>query len=437
MSSENSVVAQNLTKVFSLNSVLEKSRRLMLRMKVGKIRGETVSEHVALDNLTFAVKKGERLGIIGPNGSGKSTLLRIIQHVMQPTSGTITSVGKIGGLIEFNAGFQGNLTAFDNALINLTMQGIGFNRAKELAHDVFRLADLEKFKYVQYKYYSSGMGVRIGFITSLVSKPDIVLLDEVTAVGDAKFRETSKQMIESYIRDRTTIFVSHNMGEVRNICDRVMVLNNGKIDFIGAPADGVKCYQEIQGISLSMVRPRSLTGNTLPADVFVKTIVVRDADNNVSLVSKGERATIDILLGFSKDAETKELGDLEFQLDILRVDSTGLGVPLARVFRTTAWKRGDTQYTVNFATSPLHKGEYVAEVSVRPKQQPSETEIPFCKASFEVHSPQPKPPRAVGPDLKISNVTPVGDTRNPDKIPTSFPTQQEIDPATSSSPQSP
>lgn len=197
----------------------------------------------ALECVTFKVRKGETFGIIGENGSGKSTLLKIIAGITKPTSGTVKTDGKISALIELGAGFHPEISGRENIFINGIMLGLSKKEIQEKFEEIVRFAELEDFIDAPVKTYSSGMYMRLGFSIAINVNPDILLVDEVLAVGDAAFVPKCLDRIDDFRRRKKTIlFVSHDLATVKKICDRVAWLKAGKIMTIGDPSRVVDAY---------------------------------------------------------------------------------------------------------------------------------------------------------------------------------------------------
>lgn len=197
----------------------------------------------ALDGVSFNVEKGRTLGIIGENGSGKSTMLKIVAGITKPTSGRITTSGKISALIELGAGFHPEITGRENVFINGIMLGLTKREINEKFDEIVSFAELDDFIDAPVKTYSSGMYMRLGFSVAINVNPDILLIDEVLAVGDASFIPKCLDRIDDFRRRKKTIlFVSHGLDTVEKICDKVVFLKNGRIAAIGEPKRVVNAY---------------------------------------------------------------------------------------------------------------------------------------------------------------------------------------------------
>ncbi len=203
-------------------------------------------EFWALRNVSFEIEAGTTTGIIGPNGSGKSTLLQIITGTLEPTHGSIWHNGRVAALLELGAGFNPEFTGLENVFMNAALLGFSRKETAALLPEVERFAEIGDFLYQPVKTYSSGMYVRLAFSISIGVKPDILIIDEALAVGDAVFQHRCirrlKEMQESGV---TIFFVSHDLGAIRALCSRAILLNAGEIVADGKPQDVLNHYQKL------------------------------------------------------------------------------------------------------------------------------------------------------------------------------------------------
>lgn len=198
----------------------------------------------ALDNVSLELKRGEAVGIIGRNGNGKSTLLKIIAGVLSPTQGHVNVKGKISAILELTSSLKPELTGLENIELNLKISGFKQHELKEKIKEIEEFAEIGEFINQPVKTYSSGMKSRLGFGIATSSEPDILILDEVLAVGDFNFQQKCLAKINGMRENISMIFVSHSMNSVRLFCDNVMVLEKGKKAFYGKADDGIKYYLE-------------------------------------------------------------------------------------------------------------------------------------------------------------------------------------------------
>ncbi len=201
----------------------------------------------ALNEITFTVHKGEVLGIIGLNGSGKTTLLRIIAGVYKPTSGYVEVNGRLSPLLQLGTGFQGDLDARDNIIMNGMLLGISKSDITKKVENIIQYAELEKFVNMKLKHYSTGMKARLAFATAMQIDPDILLVDEVLAVGDKDFQKKSYETFLSFRKNKKTILhATHNLDKLSEFSDRVLLLDKGKIVIIGNPDEVIRKYHDVK-----------------------------------------------------------------------------------------------------------------------------------------------------------------------------------------------
>ncbi|RMH02231.1 MAG: ABC transporter ATP-binding protein [Chloroflexi bacterium] len=199
----------------------------------------------ALRNVSFEVERGSALGLIGPNGSGKTTSLKILSRITQPTSGKVEINGRISALIELGAGFHPDLTGRENVYLNATILGMTRKEIEKRFDEIVAFSGLERFIDTPVKRYSSGMYVRLGFSVAAHVEPDVLLVDEVLAVGDAQFRQKCARRIEELQKLGTTIvFVAHNLYLVKSVCDKAVFLLNGEVQYSGDVDDAIKAYED-------------------------------------------------------------------------------------------------------------------------------------------------------------------------------------------------
>lgn len=259
------------------------------------------NEFWALNNVSFKVDKGETLGLIGLNGSGKSTLLKMINGILLPDHGDIKIEGEVGGLIELGAGFQPNLSGAENIYINGAVIGKSKEEMKSKFASIVEFSDLGDFIYAPIKNYSSGMKMRLGFSIAIHMKPEILLLDEVLAVGDFEFKQKCLAKINEIKKDTTTLFVSHSMGDIMTFCDRVIVLNKGKIIADDIPEKAIAIYQK----EVKKIEPTKDT-NTKPVygDLYINEDKIYDiehywADKNLNKIDTASTwGFVNIIINF-------------------------------------------------------------------------------------------------------------------------------------------
>jgi len=198
----------------------------------------------ALRNVNFSINQGETVGIIGSNGSGKSTFLKIISRITTPTEGEVFLNGRVGSLLEVGTGFHEELTGLENVYLNGAILGMRKKEISAKLDEIIKFSEVEKFIDMPIKYYSSGMRVKLAFSIAIHMEPDILIVDEVLAVGDAAFREKCLKKIKEISSNGkcTILFVSHDMDIVKNLCQRCLLLKNGQIEKIGTTKEVVDFY---------------------------------------------------------------------------------------------------------------------------------------------------------------------------------------------------
>ena len=244
-----SLVAEGLGKCYVLSRESEgkSSRSLWRRLK--SPRGDSdasprTRDFWALRDVGFRVEPGTILGVIGPNGAGKTTLLKILARVITPTTGRVVGVGRVVSLLELGAGFDPDLAAHDNILMNAAILGIPRAEAQRRIKDILEFAEVEQFVGSPLRHYSSGMYLRLAFSVAIHMNPQILLADEILAVGDQAFQERCLQKVAELGRDGLTVlFVSHDMDAIMRICNRVMWLHQGELRRLGDPEEVVDEYQ--------------------------------------------------------------------------------------------------------------------------------------------------------------------------------------------------
>jgi len=219
------IIVDNVSKRFRIP---KEKRSTLFQNLVGVVKRQLEYEEFwALQDVSFQVEKGETFGIIGRNGSGKTTLLKILAKVLYPDRGAVTINGRVASFLELGVGFQPELTARENVYIYASILGMGKKQVDKVHDDIFEFAELKKFQDMKLKNYSSGMYLRLAFSTAIHAHPDIMLVDEVLAVGDEAFQKKCLAKIEEFRRQgRTIVLVSHNLGTVKQLCQRSLLLDN-------------------------------------------------------------------------------------------------------------------------------------------------------------------------------------------------------------------
>lgn len=205
----------------------------------------------ALRNISFSVEPGQVLGVIGRNGSGKSTLMKVLARITAPTEGRAELSGRVGALLEVGTGFHPDLSGRENILLNGTIIGMTPREIRACESDIIEFSEVGQFIDTPVKHYSSGMFMRLAFAVAAHLEAEIMLVDEVLAVGDASFQEKCKARIKEIAKSgRTVLFTSHDMKAIRALCQQTVVLNQGRVAHIGDVEAGIKKYEQLSGMSV-------------------------------------------------------------------------------------------------------------------------------------------------------------------------------------------
>jgi lipopolysaccharide transport system ATP-binding protein len=276
------IEAQELSKRYRLGQMqaaygtLRDSMARAAARLAGRVEPHERQEIWALRDVSFSVREGEVLGVIGRNGAGKSTLLKILTRITAPTTGRATIQGRVGSLLEVGTGFNPELTGRENVFLNGSILGMKRREIQRKLPDITEFAGIERFMDTPVKRYSSGMYVRLAFSVAAHLEPEILLVDEVLAVGDAEFQQRCLGRMEDFSgTGRTVLFVSHNMQTINQLCDRAIWLDGGKIVADGAPSDVVTRYlhsSPSSGSRISWPDDESAPGDDLARLLLVRAI---------------------------------------------------------------------------------------------------------------------------------------------------------------------
>lgn len=253
-------------------------------LKIGDTNERSIkgtSDYVwALQDINFEVERGEVLGIIGKNGAGKSTLLKILSRVTAPTTGNIKFGGRVASLLEVGTGFNGEMTGRENVYLNGAILGMTKKEIASKIDEIIEFSGCERYIDTPVKRYSSGMTVRLAFAVAAFLEPEILVVDEVLAVGDAEFQKKAigKMQAISKTGGRTVLFVSHNMAAIRQLCSRTMILEKGSIIFEGNTNKGVDVYFNLN--ELSKIRSGVYVSDSISENPFIKKVLISNSINS-------------------------------------------------------------------------------------------------------------------------------------------------------------
>lgn len=278
------ISVNNVSKSFKLPHEKANSVKSLF---VSAFRGNKSYErqHV-LKNISFKVKRGEFLGIVGRNGGGKSTLLKLLAEIYVPDSGTITVNGNLTPFIELGVGFNPDLTGRENVYLNGALLGFDRKAMDRLYRKIVEFAELERFMDQKLRNYSSGMQVRLAFSVAIQAHTEILLIDEVLAVGDANFQKKCFDTFENFKKEgRTVIFISHSMDSVKKYCDRAILISNGKIELEGDPEVVASEYDMLNNDKQKMNKNRIIPKT--PREAHIVENILKHFDSTDTLVELG------------------------------------------------------------------------------------------------------------------------------------------------------
>lgn len=282
----------------------------------------------ALSDVSLAIHAGSTIGLIGHNGSGKSTLLKIIGGIIQPTSGTVRQRGRIAALLELGAGFHPDLTGRENVFLNASVLGLSAEETQAQFASILEFSGVGEFIDTQIKFYSSGMYVRLAFAIAVHTDPDILLVDEVLAVGDEQFQQKCLDKIREFQAEgRTIIIVSHALDQIASLCDRVVLMNRGQMVFDGVPSTAIERFREL--LVHNAVGEGRPTEQTSAMEIDAIRVLGRDGSSRTEF-TPGEPIVLDVdvrmvrsverwAIGFSVDTSMGQMA-LASNTDLLGID---------------------------------------------------------------------------------------------------------------------
>jgi lipopolysaccharide transport system ATP-binding protein len=306
---------QSLSKKYRIQHLaggyLSLRERMASVFRAGKSQTE---DFWALKDVSFEVNAGESIGIIGRNGAGKSTLLKILSKITPPTKGKIISRGRIASLLEVGTGFHPELTGRENIFFNGSLLGMKRMEIAAKFDEIVDFSGVEKFLDTPLKHYSSGMQLRLAFAVAAFLEPEILIIDEVLAVGDAEFqKKCMRKMDEVSKNGRTILFVSHNMGAIESLCKRGIVLSTGKVGFVGTVSDAVNHYLHDKEKSYNSTMPYLIDLSKHPNKKYNRAFGLQNAlikvnGKNTNTVGSGDTIEIEFTYLLQKEIINPMLG---------------------------------------------------------------------------------------------------------------------------------
>lgn len=325
-------------------------------LRIGQDAYTKNQRFLALDDVSFSVQKGERVGIIGHNGAGKSTLLKLLSRVTAPTKGTISYNGRIASMLEVGTGFHPELTGRENIYLNGAILGMTKAEITQKFDDIVRFAEMERFIDTPVKRYSSGMYVKLAFAVAAHLDSEILIMDEVLAVGDMKFQQKCLGKMDDVSKHdgRTVLYVSHNMNTIRQLCDRCVVLDKGKVVFDGDVETSIQFY--IKSAVVDMDVELDLREKRMPhlsPTVRAKITHLKLLDKQYPIYEFCEKIPFEIAVN-----SQEEIDKISVRLEIRCIDESSVGASILQNFASL--HKGDNVFRFSLNSSGLVTGRYLA-----------------------------------------------------------------------------
>lgn len=320
-----------------------------IRKPLGFLTGGTLQKEkfYALKNVSLDIEAGDVVGIIGRNGSGKSTMLKVLSRIVEPTEGEVIMHGRVASLLEVGTGFHPELTGRENVFFNGAILGMSRKEIKAKFDEIVAFSEVEKFLDTPVKFYSSGMYVRLAFAVAAHLDPDILIVDEVLAVGDAAFQKKCLGKMKDVAgQGRTVIFVSHNMGTVQQLCNKCIVMAQGKVVHQGTTDEVIAYYEQADDLHESTKKVAPDENKVLA----IKEVKLFNGTSHTSTFSFGDTVTIEIT---TRVRESVKNGRIAIGL------SAAAGIPIRTIWsEEKALEAGDYRYTLTLSDVWLAAGNY-------------------------------------------------------------------------------
>jgi ABC-type polysaccharide/polyol phosphate transport system ATPase subunit len=350
-------------------------------------RDKAYEEFWAVRDVSFTVEAGQSYGLIGANGSGKTTLLKLIAGILRPTTGQIRTHGRVAALLELGAGFHPDLTGRENVYLNGSILGLSKRQMDQLFDSIVDFAEMETFIDNQVRHYSSGMYIRLGFAVAIHMDPDILLVDEVLAVGDESFQDKCLQRIRQFQEEgRTIVLVTHAVDLVREMCAEAAVMHRGVLAAAGRPSDVARAYRDL----LSAAHPKSREEVDAAGTVEIRDVVLLDSQGEpTTTFAGGQSLAVEVELFVHEPVE-----DPVFNVNIH--DSSG-----HHIFGTNTdwrWLRidldpGPARLRIDFPMLPMREGRFQLTLGVHSRDGKTIYAWRDRRTPFELRSATDEPGR--------------------------------------------
>ncbi len=353
---EPAIEVRNITKEFLLPQYQNDSLKQLI---VHGFKRNVKTKRTVLDDISFTINKGDFFGIVGRNGSGKSTLLKLICGIYTPTSGEIITHGKITPFIELGVGFNSELSGRDNVYLNGALLGFSRKAMHKMYDEIVEFAELEEFMDLKLKNYSSGMQVRLAFSIAIKVKSDILIFDEVLAVGDAGFQEKCLRQFREFKKlGRTVVLVTHSMPQVEEFCNRAVLIEDGVVKHDGTPSKVAELYNSLYMSKL----PNDHKTDEIERATIVSKVDILDSKGRPSRIIEpngeiGLKLTIKSKDTIKNAFFAVRVCESQNQFVVLGFDNDYDGVPLDI-------KKGEHDYLVKIKNNPFIKGKFYIVVGI-------------------------------------------------------------------------
>lgn len=362
------IEVNHLTKEYRLGAM--QGMRATARRLLGRGSAHPSQGFKALDDVSFHVRRGEVVGIIGHNGAGKSTLLKHLCRITTPSSGSVTVRGRVAPLIEVGAGLVGDMTGRENIYLNASILGLSQSEIDSKVDEIIAFAELEKFIDTPIKRYSSGMQVRLGYAIATAVDSDVLIVDEVLAVGDLQFQRKSIERMQRLIHDsgKTVLIVGHNLRQLERVCTRAIMLDRGRILLDGSPQEVINKYyertqdQERVNRQSAHLRSNWVVESSGELDVLGVHPVSGGAVDAPTHITFGQRFEIEIVIESTKRFDRVDIGIAFQTLDHIPVAISELTSAAARSFRV---EEGRSVFRCAFPRISLMPGIYSLRVGIK------------------------------------------------------------------------
>jgi len=373
------IKVENLTKQFKLPH----ERHSSLKSTLLNFNKRSYETFTALSDINFEVKKGEFFGIVGRNGSGKSTLLKLLAEIYTPTSGKVDVKGKLTPFIELGVGFNPELTGRENVFLNGAILGLTQKEVEEKYDQIVEFSELEKFMDQKLKNYSSGMQVRLAFSISIQAHNEILLIDEVLAVGDANFQRKCYQVFKDIKKQgKTVIFVTHDMGAVQDFCDRAMMIEDSKVVMIGKPREVAVRYEVANSSQANAGSNDGMAKSLRPQNpaVTVDSISLVGSKDETKPYRINQKDAFKIKIDYTVTEQT----EIQFNLFLTNQEGRYLcGINTTESLIKFNPKKGKHTIICSYEAGQLPKGEYTPGAAVYTYCKYPSKETPILIDSFD------------------------------------------------------